>query len=1032
MSINQIRSALIRLLLGTPSSSGLQFSSHGLSAVCMGSLILWAQVSVAQNSTIRCYTHEHHQARIQQGVHGETESAFEQWMTARLAENASGIRPEVDYNIPVVFHVIYQNPTDVWNISAAQIQSQVDILNEDFKRLNADTMNAPANFRAVAAGSNINFCLAQRDPQGNPSTGIVRWQFSQAASWSTSSIDATIKPATIWDPTRYFNIWVVNMSGGVLGYAQFPVSSGLAGMPTSGSANTDGVVLLYNSVGRPPANPFTGVYNKGRTATHEVGHWLGLRHIWGDGSSCTATDYCADTPPSDAANYGCATTHSSCSGPDMVQNYMDYSDDNCMNLFTYNQVQRMWTVLANSPRRVSLLTANSCQSVVVTPGPLTAAFTVSDTLADFGGILDTIQLTDQSVGVPTTRAWTITPSTGWAFAPGSTASSANPRLYFNTAGQYTVKLKVVNSFGSDSLTRNNYIRARVSACASGATDPVDTRVASFTFAGIVNNYPTGTGNCATYTDRTGSPPFQVTLGQTYSSSVVKGTCGGNYASYAKVFIDYNRNYQFEASEMVMSGSLANTSNATLSATNIAITSPVASPGLCLLRLVLQEGGSATLTQACGTYQWGETQDYLVQINGGSTTQPVSGLVTYNNTANTPLSAVEVRLMTVPGGVQDALTTTGANGTYSISNYTNGVRSFSLNTSRTTGGINATDALQANLHFANTQPLTGLRFKAADVNASNSVNASDALLINRRSTNLISTFPAGNWFFDTATITTTGSAITRNLKAMCYGDVNGSFIPGAARQGYGDFELIEDPYEPTGMAGESRLGYLNGGSAVTVLRSAGQARVGALSLDLAWPDYLGDPLVISQLGDQEMVYARSGGRLRLAWNDVKGVDLSYNQPVVEIHHRCGILPESWSWDVAVGSEWADPLARPMSELGLRIPAPLKAENPFQVYFYPNPTDGQVQVVLDAELKASLGALSNQLGSLCWLVRDLAGRVRGVFPFEYDQSSVNTSKNAIDSQRTFPVNLEALSSGVYTIELSGPSGASLVKPYRLVRR
>jgi hypothetical protein len=334
--------------------------------------------SYAAQSQVRCWTHEHHLSRQALGQHSETEAQFETWMDRQMRESSGVGSTENEYNIPVVFHIIYQNPSDAWNISAAQVQSQLQILNEDFKRLKSDTLNAPAAFRAVASGSNINFCLAQRDPQGNTSTGIVRWSFSQSASWSPSAIDATIKPATVWDPTRYFNIWVVNISGGILGYAQFPVSSGLAGLTNSGAANTDGVVLLYNSVGRPPANPFSGVYNLGRTATHEVGHWLGLRHIWGDGSSCTATDYCGDTPPSDAPNYGCATTHSSCSGPDMVQNYMDYSDDQCMNLFSLNQVQRMWTVLANSPRRASLLTANSCQPVSVTPGVLTAAFWVSD------------------------------------------------------------------------------------------------------------------------------------------------------------------------------------------------------------------------------------------------------------------------------------------------------------------------------------------------------------------------------------------------------------------------------------------------------------------------------------------------------------------------------------------------------------------------------------------------------------------------------------------------------------------------------
>ena len=1009
----------------------VQFGKGSALSLILFLVLCQVQNTYAQNSLIRCYTHEHHQSRMQQGQHGESEQLFEQWMSSRIAQNSSNIRPEVDYNIPVVFHVIYQNATDAWNISAAQIQSQVDILNEDFKRLNADTMNAPANFRAVAAGSNINFCLAQRDPQGNPSTGIVRWQYAQSATWSTSSIDATIKPATIWDPTRYFNIWVVNMSGGVLGYAQFPISSGLAGMPTSGAANTDGVVLLYSSVGRPPANPFTGAYNKGRTATHEVGHWLGLRHIWGDGTSCTATDYCADTPPSDAANYGCPTTHSSCTGPDMVQNYMDYTDDNCMNLFTYNQVQRMWTVLANSPRRVSLLTANSCQSVVVTPGPLTTAFIASDTLADFGGIVDTIQLTDQSVGVPSGRLWTITPSSGWAFAPGSSATSANPRLYFNTAGQYSVKLWVTNAFGSDSLTRSNFIRARASACLSGATDSVDTRVASFTFAGTTITYPTGAGNCATYTDRTGSPPFQVTLGQTYSATIIKGTCGGNYAAYAKVYIDFNRNYQFEGNEMVMGGSLANTANASLTLNSIAITSPLASVGLSLMRVVIHEGGSATLTQACGTYQWGETQDYMVQVNSGATIQPVSGFVTYNNSASTPLSSVNVRLLTVPGGVQDAQAVTSVNGSYSINAYTNGLRSFSFNTSRTTGGVNATDALQANLHFANTQPLTGLRLRAADVNASNSVNASDALVISRRYSNVISAFPAGDWVFDTATITTNGAAITRDFKAMCYGDVNGSFVPAAARQGFGFFDLREEAMDPKSSS-ELGVVYADYQSATTALKATGPARVGALSLDLAWPDFLGEPKLVSYLGDQEMIYARTQGRLRLAWNDRRGIELKEGQTIAEIQHQCGQLPLMWDWDAGLGSEWADPMAQPLPDLGIRIPSPKKCLNSTDISMFPNPSDGMVQVVLSAKLSSQVNSIWDGKGSVYWVVRDLSGKVQGRFPFDADWNAGEFEGNSGVSIGISRLDLDQISSGVYTVELIGHSGESLARPYRLVRR
>jgi len=213
----------------------------------------------------------------------------------------------------------------------------------------------------------IQFCLALEDPIGNPLSepGIdrVRRQdkgFSSPA-WSINYIENVIKPNTFWDPNRYFNIWVVDISGGYLGYAQFPNNSTLGCLNNNnGGASTDGVVLLYQSVGRPPANPYPPPYNLGRTATHEVGHWLGLRHIWGD-SNC-GNDCCGDTPTALTANFGCPYPQTTCSSVDMVQNYMDYTDDNCMNLFTVNQKNRMRTVMQVSPRRVDLLSSTVCGS----------------------------------------------------------------------------------------------------------------------------------------------------------------------------------------------------------------------------------------------------------------------------------------------------------------------------------------------------------------------------------------------------------------------------------------------------------------------------------------------------------------------------------------------------------------------------------------------------------------------------------------------------------------------------------------------
>lgn len=406
----------------------------------LAGLILLSGLTQAQNQVVRCYTTEMQENLRNQGQWPETDAQFERWLAEKMQHtDLSTENPRV---LPVVFHIIYQQENNIWNISNAQVMSQLQVLNEDFLRLNPDTVNTPAAFQPSAVNTGISFCLAQRDPQGNPTTGIIRHQFASTTSWSTGTFNSTVKPATIWDPTRYFNIWIANLSGGVLGYAQFPTGSGLPGLSGSGSANTDGIVLLYSSVGRPPFNNFGGVYNRGRTATHEVGHYLGLRHIWGDGG-CSVDDFCGDTPASDAANFGCPVTHVSCGSVDMVQNYMDYTDDACMNLFTAEQTVRMITVLQNSPRRASLLTATSCLPAVQRPQGGFAQ--TADTIC-VGGSLS---FSDLSTNQPT--QWL------WQFAGGTPATdtTANPTgIVYNTPGTYTVTLIAGNGAGSDTVVRN--------------------------------------------------------------------------------------------------------------------------------------------------------------------------------------------------------------------------------------------------------------------------------------------------------------------------------------------------------------------------------------------------------------------------------------------------------------------------------------------------------------------------------------------------------------------------------------------------
>jgi len=390
---------------------------------------------------VRCYTTEMQQHLRNQGNLQETDAQFERWISERIAAMRSEGSTENEYVIPIVVHIIYQTENNPWNISDAQVLSQIQILNEDFLRTNPDTTNTPAAFQPVAVNTNISFCLAQRDPQGNPTTGIIRHAFPNTTAWSTNAFNSTVKPATIWDPTKYMNVWVANLSGGVLGYAQFPTGSGLPGLSGGTNASTDGIVLLYTSVGRPPFNPFGGVYNRGRTATHEVGHYLGLRHIWGDGG-CSVDDFCADTPPSDASNFGCPVTHVSCGNVDMVQNYMDYTDDACMNIFTADQKARMIAVMQNSPRRVTLPTSLSCLPPV--QRPMASFLQTADTVCVGGQI----SFSDQSANQP--ASWL------WSFEGGTPATDTTPtpaNIQYDSAGVYKVTLITTNIAGSDTLER---------------------------------------------------------------------------------------------------------------------------------------------------------------------------------------------------------------------------------------------------------------------------------------------------------------------------------------------------------------------------------------------------------------------------------------------------------------------------------------------------------------------------------------------------------------------------------------------------
>ncbi|UCS92347.1 choice-of-anchor J domain-containing protein [Echinicola marina] len=296
---------------------------------------------------------------------------FEAWMSDKIQSRK--LQPQIRSaateirKIPVVVHIIHNGEPlgEGANIPLSQIQAQIDILNKDFRRLNEDASNTPAEFLEVAADTYIEFVLAKQDPKGLPTDGINRVQGTK--STYTQADANLISQLSYWDSNEYLNLWVVTLQSPYIGYSSFPISD-LDGLNFAPSSNeTDGTTIDYRYFGTG-GNASSG--SLGRTATHEIGHYLGLRHIWGDGG-CDVDDYVMDTPDQSSSNTNCRSTpRETCNSRDMIENYMDYTPDRCMNIFTAGQLERMNVVLANSPRRVNLVNGRATQEPVIYPTDL--------------------------------------------------------------------------------------------------------------------------------------------------------------------------------------------------------------------------------------------------------------------------------------------------------------------------------------------------------------------------------------------------------------------------------------------------------------------------------------------------------------------------------------------------------------------------------------------------------------------------------------------------------------------------------------
>jgi len=383
----------------------------------------------------------------------------------------------VVHTIPVVVHIIYDTQSD--NISDKQVRDAIIGLNEDYRRLNADTSNTRSIFQGVAADCEIEFQLAKLDPQGNCSTAITRTQSALSVGANNN-----VKGLISWPNTKYLNIWVVNSislsgsssTGTVLGYAY---------KPNPGQSKTyDGIVIRHDRMGRIG----TGT-SMGRTLTHEAGHYLGLDHPFKGG--CFAGDNCADTPPVLEASYGCNTNANTCSNdspnkPDMIENYMDYADDNCMNLFTDDQRAIMRSNLANVARRGYLISATNAQTTGIEPGMALpcapqANFKANQTVICNG---TSVQFTDMSTsGNATNWSWYFpggTPSTSTAQNPTVTYSNASGKTFKN----YDVGLTVTNAVG----TTQSYIDGYMSVHMPNSTIWANNFNSGFEF----NTIPNGT------------------------------------------------------------------------------------------------------------------------------------------------------------------------------------------------------------------------------------------------------------------------------------------------------------------------------------------------------------------------------------------------------------------------------------------------------------------------------------------------------------------------------------------------------------
>jgi PKD repeat protein len=430
--------------------------------------------SVALPATKPCAQHE-----VTSYMQQNDPQRYAEYEQARLTMNheahSAVEKAGTVYTIPVVFHILHNNGSE--NISDAQIQNALNILNRDFRKQNTDVNNVVAQFLPLAGDVEIEFAFAKVAPNGTCFNGITRTQSTQTNNGTEdgglAQVNAVIAGNNVyqgvWPHNKYLNIFVCkNLVSGAAGYTFLPNGNSAA---TAENMYYNGIFMLHNYTGSIGTS---SVYTS-RALTHEVGHWLNLSHIWGNGNIGTCgDDFVADTPKTNGSNGVCTLTKTSCDASlDNVENYMDYSY--CSKMFTNGQVSRMRSAITSSiAGRSNIWTQTNLQNTGVIPGGSSACSAG-------------IQATQTAICAGTSTNFSVVNVSGtitsyaWSFPGGSpaTSSQANPTVTYNTPGTYNVSCVITISGNNTTITQNSYIT--VASSSTGQSLPFTEGFSSTSF-----------------------------------------------------------------------------------------------------------------------------------------------------------------------------------------------------------------------------------------------------------------------------------------------------------------------------------------------------------------------------------------------------------------------------------------------------------------------------------------------------------------------------------------------------------------------